>query len=224
MKLKEILKNERENFPDYYLKYNRAVVLPFVIAFIFGPLIVLAVSIPIGIKYGEHILTFVPFIAWSAVLALFTALYVVIGKRVKKRLIADRAAELEDRFKDIPLNEAAEILRQTHVINDSGFICEDKEVFSETAVPFGEARFAFGFYVEYTKIVLNIAVGRNGSDEVSAVFALDGALYNFLIKKGFDLSGNYVFDLLINDKKKFAELLLNRKIKYFYEAFGNNEV
>ena len=139
-------------------------------------------------------------------------------------MIADRAAELEDRFKDIPLNEAAEILRQNHVINDSGFICEDKEVFSETAVPFVEARFAFGFYVEYTKIVLTVVGGRNGSDEVSAVFALDGALYNFLIKKGFDLSGNYVFDLLINDKKKFAELLLNRKIKYFYEAFGNNEV
>ena len=55
MRLKEILKSERENFPDYYLKYNRAVVLPFVLAFIFGPLIVLAVSIPIGIKYGEHI-------------------------------------------------------------------------------------------------------------------------------------------------------------------------
>lgn len=59
MRLKEILKSERENFPDYYLKYNRAVVLPFVIAFIFGPLIVLAVSIPIGIKYGEHILSLI---------------------------------------------------------------------------------------------------------------------------------------------------------------------
>ena len=127
MRLKEILKSERENFPDYYLKYNRAVVLPFVIAFIFGPLIVLAVSIPIGIKYGEHILTFVPFIAWSAVLALFTALYVVIGKRVKKRLIADRAAELEDRFKDIPLNEAAEILRQNLVINYCGFIVRTRK-------------------------------------------------------------------------------------------------
>lgn len=224
MKLKEILKNERENLPDYCLKYNRTVVIPFAVLFIAGPLIVLAVSIPLGIKYEEHILTFVPLIAWTAVLAVFTALYAVIGKRVKKRLIEDRAAELEETFKDIPLDEAAEILKKDRVINDNGFICADKEGFGETAVPFGEACFAFGFYVEYTKIILNIAVGRNGSEEVSAVFALDGTLYNFLIKKGFDLSGNYVFDLLISDKKKFAEMLLNRKNKYFVEAFSNNEV
>ncbi|MDE6356256.1 MAG: hypothetical protein K2L67_03335 [Clostridia bacterium] len=206
-----MLSLDKKNLPAYIFKLNVAMVTFFALWFTVG----VAAMVATGCVYGESVITYAVMGGVFALFFIALAIFLLIEKKLYKRLVGERAAQMEKEFADIPLEKAAQILTENRVINENGFICAENEVFGETAVPFGDACFAFGFYVEHTKIVLNIAVGRKGGDEACAILALDGALYNFLTKKGFDLSGSYVFDLFINDKKKFAELLLNQKIKFF---------
>lgn len=189
--------------PKYLYRLNLAGVLFFVLWFALG----VPLMVTIGCIYDESAITYIVMACTFAVFFIGLAILVIVGAKLNKRLIEERTARLEEEFSEMPFEEAERILKENGVIDNSGFICADN-IFGETVVPFNQACFAFGVHVKHTNIVLEIAIGRNGEDKAYAIQELDAELYNFLLKSDFDLSGNYIFDLFVNDKKAFAEYVL----------------
>lgn len=192
------------NLPPYVLKFN----ISLVCFFAAWAVLCIPAMIAVGVINGEEPITYIVMIALFSVFFIGLIIFYAVARYLRRYLIEDCTAEIEQRFADMPLEKAKENLIAAGIINESGFVYRDA-VFGEMVLPFDKAAFAFGFFVRSTEIHLDIAIGSSEDKEVKAIYNLSGDLYNFLIKNNFDLSGNKVFDLLINDKKAFTETLLN---------------
>lgn len=212
---------DKKNLPSYLFKLNVALVSFFIAWFALG----VPLMVTIGCLYGEDVITYAVMASTFAMFFVGLAIFVIIDKKLHKRLIEERTAELEQEFCDMPFEEAKELLLKNGVITDDGFAVAEG-VFAECAVvPFKEAKLEFGYSSANTKIYLSVCLGVKGQlmfDNTKAFYEMDKALYNFILKSGFDFfsdeintDGDLCFELFKNDKKEFAKIALkyNKTLK-----------
>lgn len=200
---------DKENLPSYIYRFN--IVLS---AFFIGWFVVcIPVCCTVGCIYGENAVTYITMAVIFATFFIGLFIFLVIYLKLKRRLLEERVRELETMFADMPVEEAENILIENGVLTESGFLSDDDDVFGKEIIPFDRAVTAFGFGAVASRIILEIAVGFSDDGRVKAIYKLDGALYNFLIKKNIGVGDNAMFKLLINDKQNFARSVLNYKIK-----------
>lgn len=221
----ERIRFDKENLPSYVFKFNVAMVAFFIGWFIFcaPPMIAM------GCIFGESWEFYVTFVTMFAIFFIGLAILYFVALKLRERLVAECAAELEEKLADMPLERAAEILTERGIINENGFIASRGDLFGEKVVPFGQADFSVycdGYYLywegRYLKkkthpLVLNIYCDLHDGADVSgcASFELDGALFNFLDKRGLvkDLESNRDFYYLKADKKNLVRRAFGFRLK-----------
>lgn len=195
--------------PKYLYKLNVALVCFFAAWFSLG----VALMVTIGCIYQESVITYAVMIATFAAFFIGLAIFCIVDVKLHKRLVKERTAELEEKFAQMPFEEAERILKERGVITDNGFVCsEENVVFDNEIVPFDRAWLAFQFGQLITQPKLSVILYSNDRDEYigepKAVYDLDCALYNFILGKNTNLKNNYSFNLFIKDKSAFAALVL----------------
>lgn len=191
-----------KNLPKYIHKFNIAFICFFAVWFTAGT----ALMVTIGCIYGESVITYAIIASTFAVAIIGAIILWRVEIKLRNRLIDERTAELEKQFPEMPFEDAERILKEKGIITDKGFIVKDG-----AAVPFEKAWLDL-YYGLVASAKIDICVFENdGSLKKLAQYRLDGALYNFLINKDTGIKNNYVFNLLVKDKKEFAKLAL----KYF---------
>lgn len=220
---------DKENQPLYVYKFNVAMVVFFAAWFV----ICTPIMITCGFLYGESFEFFLSFgVSFGAFFLGLLILYIVALK-LRERIVADRAAELEAKFTDMPLDEATRILKERGVITDVGFVSETGDLFGSKIVPFEKARVSVcgrgqeiyidakgmhGVRIRTTPMrIETTAVIYDGADirTPHAEYELDCALYNFLDKRNLvDAEADcYWFERLKNDKKNFCRKALGFGLK-----------
>ena len=199
MVLKGKISFDKKNLPPYIFFYNVALIT-FLIAWLALCLPLMAV---IGIIYGEAIITYI------------TLIFVVLASRLRKRLVDEKCAEIEKLFVDMPIEQATQILKDKGVINESGFILKE-DIFGNKVVPFDRMQFLFYAYASLSEICFCIALAEKDDNKLQAIYSLDGALYNFLNKYGFDI--NYkewdkkAFSWIAKEKRLLCKAILGYRI------------
>lgn len=195
--------------PKYLYKLNVALVCFFAAWFSLG----VALMVTIGCIYQESVITYAVMIATFAAFFIGLAIFCIIDVKLNKRLVKERTAELEEKFTQMPYEEAERILKERGVITDNGFASsEENAVFDNEIVPFDSAWISFRVGQLITQPKLSIAVYSNDRDEYlgepKAVYDFDCAMYNFLLGKNTNLKKDYSFNLFIKDKGAFAAFVL----------------
>lgn len=220
----ETIRFDRENIPPYIFKFNVALVVYFAAAFA----AFIAAAIPIGLCLGD----FAEMIFCLCFVAAFiagTAAFYIVALRLRERLVAERAAELEKKFYDMPIEEAEKILTERGVIKENNFVCTHGDIFGEKPVPFGKAEVYVyesacdiilkGHAVKTVTHPLKIEIYADIYDGVDvsepcARYKLDCALFNFLDKRNLvNYEDNRGFYYLKTDKKNFVRKAFGFKLK-----------
>ncbi len=211
MVLKGKISFDKKNLPPYIFFYNVALIT-FLIAWLALCLPLMAV---IGIIYGEAIITYITMIVSFSIFAVGMLIFVVLASRLRKRLVDEKCAEIEKEFEDMPLEQATQILKDKGVINESGFILKE-DIFGNKVVPFDRMQFLFYAYASLSEICYCIALAEKDDNKLQAIYSLDGALYNFLNKYGFDI--NYkewdkkAFSWIAKEKRLLCKVILGYRI------------
>ena len=191
--------------------------------------VLLAAGIAIGITLGDDptaVFTLVFLIVYfTGVLILY-----LIALKLRERLVSESARELENKFADMPLEQAARKLIKQGIITENGFIADRDGVFSNNVIPFDRLYYFIysqWFVLKGRRLVrvrtspcgIDVFLQVHSADEDTVQFEeeypLDGALFNFIDKRGFikDYENNREFALLKQDKKNFCRLSLGFKLK-----------
>lgn len=199
--LKGPISFDRKALHPSVFKFNCAFIIFCAVWFI----IAVPIMLTIGIIYDESFITYAVMIAGFAIFFIGFFVFFVISYKIRNKLIIENyATELEEEFADMPIEEAEKILKKYGIIDENGFLCKD--VFGKSTIPFDDAIFLLNYKVSSTFITLYIQVidslNTNSSNR-SCVITVDGAVFNFILKK-YDYC-NPVFSLLRDNKKEFAE-------------------
>lgn len=218
---------DKKLMPPYIIKFNIAMLI------FFGAWFVVCVPAmtAVGFIFEESAEFYITFGVSMGGFFVGLGIFYIVALRLRERLVDERTADLEREFKDMPLDEATEILKQRGVINDTGFIVGD-EPFDEKCVPFdaGEIsvspvfRIAYGFghsrkyKVNALKIEMHVDIYvRLDSGCPLVVYPiglLDCALFNFLDKKNLVVyEYNRDFCYLKGDKKNLVRNILGFRLK-----------
>lgn len=192
----------KKNLPDYLFKLNVAFVVFLAIWFTLG----VALMITIGCLYGESVITYAVMAGTFALFFVGLAVFVSVDKKLYKRFIAKRAAELEEEFCDMSFEEAERILKDKGIITGDGFAANG-DVFDEEVLPFEETVFDLQFFQLLSRVNMDLVLYKNNGGCIGC-YPLDRALYNFIIKNDKGIKENRILNLLKNDKKGFAEFAL----------------
>ena len=211
MVLKGKISFDKKNLPPYIFFYNVALIT-FLIAW-------LALCLPLMAGFWNFfgggkkkkiniIINF--FLFFVGVFIFF-----FLASRLRKRLVDEKCAEIEKEFEDMPLEQATQILKDKGVINESGFILKE-DIFGNKVVPFDRMQFLFYAYASLSEICFCIALAEKDDNKLQAIYSLDGALYNFLNKYGFDI--NYkewdkkAFSWIAKEKRLLCKVILGYRI------------
>ena len=207
---------DKKNLPPYIYKMNLAMVIFFAVWFALG----IPLMVTVGCIYDESFITYAVMIATFACFFLGFFIFAFIDGKLHKRLIADRAEELERQFTLMPLEEAERALRERGIMTDGGFAVPEDYVFGSEAVPLDKAWFGFDFCEYKTKIIMKLILFSLDGDEPKAAYDLDRALYSYMIATdAFEDFSN--FKLLEKDKLAFAKLVLSRAKTVTFKLRGN---
>lgn len=214
MTLKDGISLDKQNLPPYIFGYNVALV-----CFIIGWFVIcLPVTVTVGVIYDESPITYGVMIGAFALFFIGLAAFAAAFPKLRRRLVQDRSAELEERFADMPQDKAEEILKQNGIISDDGFTVDD-EVFGSNTISFENAVLTFAADVFHSRITVIVGIWAGKENltfdselSLAAVREMDGALFNFIVKRGLAESDNEFLNLLIKDKKTFCSLAIKNKI------------
>lgn len=189
--------------PKYLYKLNVALVLFFILWFLLG----VPLMVTVGCIYDESSITYIVLGCTFAVFFIGFAIFIVIEKKLNKRIIEERTAQLEEEFCDMPFEEAERILKERGIITDSGFVVKG-DMFGEEVAPFEEVWIDLYFSLAASAKIDLCVFSNKSSFKRIAKYGLDCAMYNFLVNKDTQIKSNTVFNLLVEDKKAFAKWAL----------------
>lgn len=221
----ETIRFDKSNLPPYIFKFNVAMVTFFAAWFA----LCVPPCIAVGCTFGESSVTYITMGSLFALFFIGLLILYIVALKLRERLVSERAAELEEKFRDIPLDTATEILKERGVINDNGFIASRGDIFGGKVVPFDKAElsvYAAGYEIGVTghsikkvthPLKINIYLGLSDGVDVEdlATYDLDGALFNFLDKRNLikNYEDNRGFILLKTDKSNFVRYAFGFKLK-----------
>lgn len=203
---------DKKNLPPYIFKFNIALVVFFAAWFV----LCLPAMIAVGCVLDESPVTYITMIAMFAVFFLGLLIFCTVAFKLRRRLVEERAAQIEEQFADMPLNEATEILKREGRITDYGFITNVGDVFGNRVILFEKAEFCFYPGAFASEIWFMAEINDSDSEDgFGYACEVDRALFNFLDKRGFNLDweDNKSFAYLKYDKKNFVRKALGFKLK-----------
>ena len=216
MKFMDMLREEHANMPSYQRKFSRFFLVAF--AVILGLAAVTAVlCVVFGVVYGwDSSAPYIPIVVLGAILAVWMISAVAVGIPMGKRVQRDRAAELEQKYCRIPIEEAERALKEIAFIADEGFIYDP----DESDIPNEQADKVYPFdkcsvFIDARYVLCKMeiyAVIYSGGLRINCS-ELTCELYNFIIEKNITVINRPQFDMLAEDKKKFFESLLKNGAK-----------
>ncbi len=204
---------DKKNLPGYIYKLNVALLIFFALWFTAG----VAAMVTVGCIYGESVITYAVMGGVFALFFLGLAIFLIADNKLHKRLIDERAAELEKEFIDMPFEEAERILKESGVITDYSFIVNDDGVLGKNTVPFESAKIEFLFYSVSTHIYLSASL-YNADGKIVESFELNRALCNFLRGKKIKILNAEHFELFVKDKKAFVKFVYTWGHRLFQRA------
>lgn len=217
---------DRHTQPMYVIKFNIVMV-----CFFIGWLILCTPTlITVGCIYGERPEFYITFGVLFGLFLVGVLILYIVALKLRERIVSERTAEIEEKFADMPLDEATRILKERGVITDDGFVSERGDLFGGKVVPFdraeilvlgnGQEIYADGqnFKVRTHPLYIETFVHLFDGVEVRepcATYDLDGALFNFIDKrdliKNLEENGDFIFLKL--DKRNFCRRALGFKLK-----------
>lgn len=209
---------DKKNLPRYLFKLNVALVAFFIAWFVLG----VPLMVTVGCIYDESVITYAVMGSTFALFFIGLAIFWLLDVKLNKRFIRQRAAELEKEFCDMPFEEAERVLKERGIITDKGFIVKGDGVFGgETVVPFEDTVFDLLFFQLVQRVNMDIVLYKYDGDRFGS-FPLDCVTYNFLKNKDTDIKENEIFNLLVSDKKEFAEFALKRQkiLQWDFSGYG----
>ena len=108
MVLKGRISFDKKNLPPYVFKYNVALIGFFIGWFV----LCLPPIIAVAVHFGESFTTYAVMIALFGLFAVGFIIYYIIAMCLRKRLVNECAAKLEEEFKDMSLEEARAALKE----------------------------------------------------------------------------------------------------------------
>ncbi|XMB72011.1 hypothetical protein RJI07_07875 [Mycoplasmatota bacterium WC30] len=201
-RIKETIKFEKENMPDYQYKFNYHFLFPFVFVFIIGPLIALAFSIPLGISGSKNYL--LPIIIWACILFVMLVILIPYGKYVSKKVIVDQVNILNELTKVIDLKAVILVLEKKGICNNIGFFTVDENV-----IPFDDLRYVFVAQYASGKTFLSLVI-HSDRYENDSFLDIDVNVYTLIKKKNFYIENSEIFTMFEKNKKAFMSKLLKR--------------
>lgn len=227
MILKGRISFDKKNLPGYIFKFNVAMMI-YLAAYL---VIYTSACIAIGLTLGDDAAGIFT-VTTTGVFLIGVLAFYIIAMKFRERLVSEKAAELKEKFADMPMEEAKAELIKKGIITEGGFVCRE-DVFGKNILPFGEAEFScwilarafIGHGHALNKIPpteINIratvyAVADEDDEEEPPIisYELDRELFNFLDKSGFDLDleNNIDFVYLKYDKKNFCRKAYGFRLK-----------
>lgn len=207
MRLKETLKFEKENMPDFQWRFEKFL-LAFLAVLLGGALFTLAISLLLGFLLDDRIIYLIPLFVWAGAVAAMIVALVIKARRVKAKLRVYYTEKIQKEFFEMDYGEAKQKLIADKRITENEFIIDTESPFGgeyET-LPFDRAEVIFIPYFRSGTILWNLAI-KNEVDWV-LVDVMDNAYYNFLRNNPKLVKNEKVFQLFCNDKAEFIRLLV----------------
>ena len=209
--LKGKISFDKQNLPPYIYKFNIA----FVVFAIGWFVLCVPVMVAVGCIYDESPVTYIVMATMFAAFFLGLLIFWVVGLFLRRRVVDDCVARLDEQFADMPLEEATQILKSRGRITEYGFNTGLFDLYGEIIIPFDKAE--FGFYTETYVTRISLIAVIHDADRETVAFAteVDRALFNYLDKSGLnlDLENNHSFAYLKSNKKNFCRQALGFRIK-----------
>jgi len=103
---------DKELMPPYIINFN-----VFMLAFFAGCFVIYTPAIiAAGVIYGEATEFYIVLGSMFGAFLIGVLILYTVALKLRERLVSERAAELEEKFSDMPFDEAEEILRSGGVI------------------------------------------------------------------------------------------------------------
>lgn len=202
MRLKEALRFEKENMPDFHWKYEKFLFV-FLVIWLGGAIITLIITLPLGFRYGESVITFIPLIVWGSVLAVTLIPFVYKTVKLRKRLLLYHSDMLAQALYDSDDNEDE---TEEQVLTEAGVIVETDDPFDKKIIPLEDIEIEFNPRFWGGKLFLELIIKHEG--DWLYIDTLNNANYNFLKKHTQPVQNKALFRLLCDDREKFVRLLL----------------
>lgn len=205
MKMKELLKFEKDNMPDFQWKYEKFLFV-FLAIFFGGAVLALIAGLIIGFVFGENAPWYIPLIVWGGALLGALITLVIKTKKLKAKLLCYHTEQLLRDFYELDYWEAKRNLFNRKKITEVGFISDPDDIFEVKIIPFEQVNILFYPHFFGGKLFIQFIV----FDKIDWVFIdyLDNDFYNFLLHHSSFIKNEKLFHLFCEDKEKFTKALL----------------
>lgn len=204
-KIREAVRFEKKNMPDYQYKYSYCFLFPFIFVLLIGALIAIAVSIPLGIVGSVYYL--LPVIIWGIIVFIMLFIMVPYGKYVKyvnKRVVEDQSNRLDEITKTVDINIAVKKLTKEKICNDIGFLTVDDDI-----IQYSNLRYLFVAQYFGGKTFVSLVV-HSKRYENDSFYDMDKFLYTIIKSKNLFIENTNIFSMFENNKISFMRKLLIR--------------
>ena len=232
MKIKELLKYEKDNMPDFQWKFEKFLGI-FILIWLGGAILALIAGLIISfLTKGQILFAFIPFIIWVCSLLIGCVILIFKSINVKRQLIAYYFENIEFEYRVIDYDEAKQKLIEEQRITQSGIIVDKKNFFDQDyfdeqmqsdgtkIVPFEKIKVIFNPRFFVGKLVFEIVFMEEY--EWAIVDNLDSYLYSYLLNNKSLIENKKVFDLFCENKDRFIRELLkyNNALKMEQKLYG----
>ena len=208
-KFKEVAKFEKEHMPEYQYKFLYHGVMPGLI-FVLGGAFVCAGFVVLGAVFDIMLLGLIPLCIWVAGTFTLLALLLIKGKKISKRLIDDRAEELERNFAPIDYEKAKEKLAKENIISDGKLILENDDDPSAAcdSIALEDCIIMFFCFTRSGAFYYRLEFDRKSDGRGLEIMDIDKNIYTYFAQNSHLIMNNKLFRLFVEDKKEFMRLLL----------------
>lgn len=186
---------------EYEFKYNYYFLAPFAFVYIFGALIALAFTKPMGINDSKHYL--LQIFIWEGLLLSMCIILVPYTRYVKTRENIDMKVEIDKVKTLIHFDVASEFLESTGSFSSNNIFVDYGK-----SVPINQ--FSYNLYATIGRGRIQLLLIAFSKEHGELSYTLDKNLYTY-IKHHRLLEDNTVFRLFETDTTNFLRLLAKRK-------------
>lgn len=200
-KFKKIVQFEKEHLPEYQYNFLYHGVLPGFF-FVLGGAVIAAIFVIIGGVTENILLGVIPFSIWIGGIFILLTLFVIYNKKISARLLADKTKELENLYTITDFEFAKQELADENLIVDGKLISEELD-----PIPLEDCYIIFFCKVWSGVFYFKLDFYNKISHEGLMGVSIDKNLLTYFVNRLELIENRQLFELFIEDKKKFLKLL-----------------
>lgn len=203
-KIKKTMDIEKANMPSYQYNFLYKRVMPGLLYFIGGAIIVIILCVVLSVVSDSDFVPLIPVMIWAIGAVPLLVLFVVHSKRLSTRLILDKTKEFDEKYQIISYEIAQKKLDEGHFIQGDRLIYDGNDIALRDCIVYFYAKTLSGIYsfsfVFYKK--------SHPIDNALLIQDLDNFNYTYFNQNIDYIFNKYGFQLFLYDKKEFLRLLL----------------